>query len=254
MFGIIDGRDVGLNEFLGVRQLGSIYEGLLEYRVGVAAEELVTVRQGGKETWRPAAERGKAKAIETKQPGELYLATDKGERKATGSYYTPDYIVKYIVEQTLGPLVEEIRNDQLGIRKGEGSAAGRFEAAILGLNVLDPAMGSGHFLVEATNFLARALATAELITNYELRITNEEKREESDLTYWKRRVVEACIYGVDKNELAVELAKLSLWLETVAADKPLSFLDHHLRHGDSLIGARSARNRRRWAATPYPAR
>ncbi len=222
---------------LGVRQLGSIYEGLLEYKVSVAAEAMVTVRKGGKETWQPAREGGKAKVIETRQPGELYLATDKGERKATGSYYTPDYIVKYIVEQTLGPLVEEarekIRDTKYEIR--DKSAAARFEAAILSLNVLDPAMGSGHFLVEATNFLARALATADLATSDELRVSSED---ESDLTYWKRRVVEACIYGVDKNELAVELAKLSLWLETVAADKPLSFLDHHLRHGDSLIGAR----------------
>ncbi len=222
---------------LGVRQLGSIYEGLLEYKVSVATEAMVTVRKGGKETWQPAREGGKAKVIETRQPGELYLATDKGERKATGSYYTPDYIVKYIVEQTLGPLVEKarekIRDTKYEIR--DKSAAARFEAAILSLNVLDPAMGSGHFLVEATNFLARALATADLATSDELRVSSED---ESDLTYWKRRVVEACIYGVDKNELAVELAKLSLWLETVAADKPLSFLDHHLRHGDSLIGAR----------------
>jgi hypothetical protein len=60
---------------------------------------------------------------------------------------------------------------------------------------------------------------------------------EADLVHWRRRVVEACIYGVDKNEMAVELAKLSLWLVTAAADKPLSFLDHHLRHGDSLVGA-----------------
>src|SRR5690606_21774598 len=109
------------------------------------------------ETWLPARERGKTKVIETKAPGELYLATDKGERKATGSYYTPDYIVKYIVEQTLGPLVEEARgritNYELRITNEERAA--RFVEEILRLNVLDPAMGSGHFLVEATNYLAR---------------------------------------------------------------------------------------------------
>jgi hypothetical protein len=138
---------------LGVRQLGSIYEGLLEYRVGVAAEPMVTVRRGGKETWLPARERGKTKVIETKQPGELYLATDKGERKATGSYYTPDYIVKYIVEQTLGPLVEEARERvkaQVRAERARGAtadlglAARLFEEEVLALNVLDPAMGSGH--------------------------------------------------------------------------------------------------------------
>ncbi|MCZ2115227.1 MAG: BREX-1 system adenine-specific DNA-methyltransferase PglX, partial [Anaerolineae bacterium] len=226
---------------LGVRQLGSIYEGLLEYKVSVAKEEMVSVRSKSKEVWLPARERPKGNVIERKKPGELYLSTDKGERKATGSYYTPDYIVKYIVEQTLGPLVEAAKT-----KAEEGrDPAGQFERAILSLNVLDPAMGSGHFLVDATNYLARALATSELAGSQSV-----SDPAESDLTYWKRRVVEACIYGVDKNELAVELAKLSLWLETVAADKPLSFLDHHLRHGDSLIGARLAD----LAGPPTPAR
>jgi hypothetical protein len=225
---------------LGVRQLGSVYEGLLEYKVSKAEEEMVTVRKGGKETWVQATTRGKAKALETRQPGELYLATDKGERKATGSYYTPDYIVKYIVEQTLGPLVEEARervsgrvaeSELLDEEEKQALGARLFEKEILKLNVLDPAMGSGHFLVDATNYLARVLATDEYTTAV------HDGAEEADLTYWQRRVVEACIYGVDKNELAVELAKLSLWLVTVSGDKPLSFLDHHLRHGDSLIGA-----------------
>ncbi len=95
-----------------------------------------------------------------------------------------------------------------------------------------PTLRSGHFLVEATEYMALALATDPYV---ETEVSVEE-----DLLYWKRRVVERCIYGVDKNPLAVELAKLSLWLATVAADKPLSFLDHHLQCGDSLIGARVA--------------
>ncbi|MFZ0548916.1 MAG: hypothetical protein WAM60_25940, partial [Candidatus Promineifilaceae bacterium] len=251
---------------LGVRQLGSIYEGLLEYKIAVAEEALVTVRKGGVERWIPASERGRSAATDHRQPGELYLATDKGERKATGSYYTPDYIVKYITEQTLTPLIEEARTRvearveaaKLPTKaEREQKGAEWFVDEILALNVLDPAMGSGHFLVEATHFLARALATDRFVVtpNIKTRFSdlsqNQEPaqasghqqdggEEETDLTYWKRRVVEACIYGVDKNEMAVELCKLSLWLETVAADKPLSFLDHHLRHGDSLVGARLA--------------
>ncbi|MBK7216593.1 MAG: Eco57I restriction-modification methylase domain-containing protein [Candidatus Promineofilum sp.] len=266
-----NGRDLGYEAVdyrtLGVRQLGSIYEGLLEYRVSLAVEPMVTVRKGGKETWLPARERGQAKSIETRQPGQLYLATDKGERKATGSYYTPDTIVKYIVEQTLGPLVEEAwkqatRGEGRGASEEKTAAVGRrFAAGVLALNVLDPAMGSGHFLVEATNFLARALveravagpaddpplatghpsasedADSATVNNVLAPRHAPPATAESEITTWRRRVVEACIYGVDKNELAVELAKLSLWLETAAADKPLSFLDHHLRHGDSLIGA-----------------
>ena len=231
---------------LDVRQLGSIYEGLLEYKVAIATEEMVTIRKGSTETWIPASQRGRAKALtHRRQPGELYLATDKGERKATGSYYTPDYIVEYIVAQTLDPLVEQARQTVKDQVRQTGSldpvernrqSAHHFIAEILSLNVLDPAMGSGHFLVEAMNYLARALAT----DNYVQAVPSEAEGwggTESDLLYWQRRVVEACIYGVDKNPMAVELAKLSLWLKTAAADKPLSFLDHHLRHGDSLIGA-----------------
>ncbi len=223
---------------LGVRQLGSIYEGLLEYAPRAATEPMVTVRRKGLEVWVPAAERGKAKALEQRQVGELYLATDKGERKATGSYYTPDYIVKYMVEQTLNPLIEEARQRVKEGAAGQDSAqanAQRFIDEILALNVLDPAMGSGHFLVEATDHLARALATDEWVQG-----ESGSDDAEADLVYWRRRVAEACIYGVDKNPMAVELAKLSLWLVTVAKDKPLSFLDHHLRHGDSLVGARLA--------------
>ncbi len=238
-------KDGGLPAFqavdyrtLDVRQLGSIYEGMLEYKVTVAETEMVTVSRGGVETWLPLAQKGKAKTLaERRQPGDLYLTNDKGERKATGSYYTPDYIVEYIVAHTLGPLVAAARERAQAGPANETAA--RFVAEILRLNVLDPAMGSGHFLVEATNYLARALATDERVTVPGAPVpgTPAPDTPDTDLLYWKRRVVEACIYGVDKNPMAVELAKLSLWLKTAAADKPLTFLDHHLRHGDSLIGA-----------------
>jgi Alw26I/Eco31I/Esp3I family type II restriction m6 adenine DNA methyltransferase len=100
------------------------------------------------------------------------------------------------------------------------------------LKVLDPAMGSGHFLSRATDFLAEAIATDPFVK------APPELAEDSELTYYRRRVVESCIYGVDLNPLAVELAKLTLWLTTMAKSKPLSFLNHHLRAGNSLIGAR----------------
>ncbi len=239
---------------LDVRQLGSIYEGMLEYKVAIADEEMVTISKSGVETWVPISQKGKAKTFaDRRQPGDLYLTNDKGERKATGSYYTPDYIVEYIVENTLGPLVEQARERVKAQTRQTGSlneaerqrqSAERFIAEILRLNVLDPAMGSGHFLVEATHYLARALATDDYVQASPAQTGPFSQNSpiaaptaESDLLYWKRRVVEACIYGVDKNPMAVELAKLSLWLKTAAADKPLSFLDHHLRHGDSLIGA-----------------
>jgi hypothetical protein len=202
---------------LDVRHLGSIYEGLLEYKLRVADEEMVAVKRRGKEQWIPATEAGSSCVLEHIHPGSVYLATDRGERKATGSYYTPDYIVKYIVEHTVGPLIEEKMQEDDPI---EG---------ILSLKVLDPAMGSGHFLVEATDRLAHALVEALGAA--------EEEPEEQDIRWARREVVERCMYGVDLNPLAVELAKLSLWLHTVAEGKPLNFLDHHLKVGNSLIGA-----------------
>ncbi|HEY6542430.1 MAG TPA: DNA methyltransferase, partial [Ktedonobacteraceae bacterium] len=187
----IDYRD------LSVRNLGSIYEGLLEYHLEN------TLDQDG---W------------------TIDLLNDKGERKATGSYYTPDYIVKYIVDATLGPALAKAV-------QGVESEKARIEA-VLALKVLDPSMGSGHFLVEATEYIARFLV--------ELNAHPETSTRDVDLAYWKWRVVQSCIYGVELNPLAVELAKLSLWLSTVARDRPLSFLDHHLRTGNALIGARLA--------------
>lgn len=190
---------------LDVRHLGSIYEGLLEHALRVADEDLPAVREDGR-TVRDAV-----------PAGELYLATEKGERKTTGSYYTPDYVVQYIVRRTLEPLVQD-----------------RTPEEILGLRVLDPAMGSGHFLVAATSFLARAAVDAaekgdQAVLGEFARLNPEHLR---------RLVVERCICGVDRNPRAVELSKLSLWLATVQRGKPLNFLDHHLKCGDSLLGAR----------------
>jgi type I restriction-modification system DNA methylase subunit len=238
---------------LAIRHLGSIYEGLLEYKLAYAAEEMAVVRRGKGEQIVPASTAGNDKVVERFPAGQVYLVTDRGERKATGSYYTPDYIVKYIVEQTLGPLADaqaEAVEAEIAALKARNKGAARrtkayqdemarlqkgFADQVLALNVLDPAMGSGHFLVEATDYLARRVVEAG-VTTPELGGGNEA----SELGYWRRRVVERCIYGVDLNPLAVELAKLSLWLATVARGKPLSFLDHHLRCGNSLVGARVA--------------
>ena len=198
---------------LDVRHLGNIYEGLLEYQPQIAAEDLVIVSKRGGETVAPESSPNQEIAY---PEGAVYLLTDKGERKATGSYYTPDYIVRYIVENTLGPLCE-----------------GKTVDEILSLKILDPATGSGHFLVGVVDYLAE-----ELITHPDAAHMTETASEETELAYWRRRVVESCVYGVDLNPMAVELAKLSLWLHTVAKGEPLSFLDHHIRCGNSLIGTK----------------
>lgn len=202
---------------LGVRELGSIYEGLLEHQPRVAQEPMVAVRDDKRERVVPEKEARGKKILVRYDTGQVYLTLHQGERKATGSYYTPDYIVKYIVQNTLGPLLEETR------QRGDD----QFDS-ILALKVLDPAMGSGHFLVEATDYLARALVEA---------LGEASAEREDDIRWARREIVEGCIYGVDLNPLAVELAKLSLWLHTASKDKPLNFLDHHLRCGDSLMGA-----------------
>jgi hypothetical protein len=209
---------------LSLRHLGGIYEGLLEYKLKLADQEMVAVKEKGTIKWIPSSEADKdfSEFDEDKrvEQGELFLVTDRGERKATGSYYTPDYIVKYIVENTVGPVVEE--------KLKEAKTEEEKIDAILSMKVLDPAMGSGHFLVETVDFLASKLAK---IT----KAKGEEK--ERDIDWAKRKVARNCVYGVDVNPLATELAKVSLWLNTMAEDKPLSFLDHHLKTGNSLIGA-----------------
>ncbi|MDE0299037.1 MAG: N-6 DNA methylase [Candidatus Poribacteria bacterium] len=198
---------------LDVRHLGNIYEGLLEYQPQIADQDLVIVSKKKSETVAPPIRSNQEIAY---REGEVYLLTDKGERKATGSYYTPEYIVRYIVENTLAPLCKDKSVDE-----------------ILSLKVLDPATGSGHFLVGVVDYLAE-----ELITHPKAPFMTETESEETELAYWRRRVVESCVYGVDLNPMAVELAKLSLWLHTVAKGEPLSFLDHHIRCGNSLIGAK----------------
>jgi hypothetical protein len=138
------------------------------------------------------------------------------QRKATGSFYTPRSITDYLVRRTLSPLVRGLAPD-----------------AILRLRVVDPAMGSGAFLVAACRYLAR---------RYELAILDRDDCLAGDIgpddrSRFRRLVAQHCLFGVDANPTAVQLARLSLWLATLAADRPLTFLDHHLAAGDSLIGA-----------------
>jgi len=209
---------------LNIRHLGSVYEGLLEHQFK-AADNRKVLENG---EWQDFSETSKdwEKFDETKRvdENELYLTNESGERKATGSYYTPEYIVEYIVENTVGPKVEE------KIEEAEENGE-NILPKILELNVCDPAMGSGHFLTEATEYIANQIVEHAKLENQEI----DEK--EDELNWAKRQVVQNCIYGVDINELAVELGKLSLWIETMAEGKPLNFLDHHLKHGNSLIGS-----------------
>ncbi len=291
---------------LGVRQLGSIYEGLLEFRLRIADSDLPPVAErGGRRTTRLAASRGVRDRTGVKK-GEPYLANDNSERKATGSYYTPDHIVQYIVEHTVGPVLtrklEELRGNfraaektyhqklsnakadprvlwdwklrnQKSIAKSKAPTEEEFRAyatdityeqhrdlveKLFNIRVLDPAMGSGHFLVEAVDYITDALlnflnafpanpvtaamnrtrkSILESLTDQGIETDMLLEKQLTDVHLIKRHVLKRCIYGVDLNPLAAELAKVSLWLDAFTIGAPLSFLDHHVRVGNSLIGA-----------------
>lgn len=191
---------------LSVEQLGSIYERLLE-------RELVQ-KEGG-----------------------IDVRLNVFARKGSGSYYTPDALVSLIIKETIGPLVEERSAEQ-----------------ILDLKICDPAMGSGHFLTSLVDYLSdRVIEAMAAVDASPLAARIEAMRETimanaakggwridaerlDDRHIVRRMVLKRCVYGVDKNPMAVELAKVSLWLHTFTAGAPLSFLDHHLRCGDSLFG------------------
>jgi hypothetical protein len=214
---------------LDTRHLGSIYEGLLEHEFRIAPEEYAAVSDGGNQIWKPATEVSVADAIETVEKGQVYVVNDDGERKATGAYYTPDYVVTYIIEETLGPLVEGIDADLRaeGFDPDDSEYFRRYWQRVTDLKVLDPAMGSGHFLTKATGYL----------TEQVMSVVREQEIQSYDERDLRRTIAKECIYGVDLNGMAVELAKLSMWLETLAADQPLAFLDHHLKAGNSLVGS-----------------
>ena len=232
---------------LNVLQLGSIYERLLEHEVA-----RVERADGG---------------------GEIVVRLNLFARKDSGSFYTPDDLVGLIVRETVGPLIDarraafEARAQALARsrrRKADRLAAlRRLDPAerILDLRVCDPAMGSGHFLVGLVDYLAdrviAAMADAEAaVEGYVSPLTERiddvrrtilqnaqtfdwaiDPAQLDDRRIVRRIVLKRSVYGVDKNPMAVELAKVSLWLHTFTAGAPLSFLDHHLRCGDSLFGA-----------------
>ena len=299
---------------LDVEDLGRVYEALLELEPGIAAERMCRLRRQKLEVVVPAAQGEKYRAAENRHhrsevrvpedepeeddepaedeekttatgkktkvdwieeipPNRFYLRVGLG-RKASGSYYTPDSFVRFLVQETLGP--------QVGARSPKENPD---PAAILALKVADIAVGSGHFLVQACRFLGAALYEAcrlcdEKAVEAQNRVdgaTSAVEREAAltEAESWRRRVVDLpdpndelvaylpsrasegsesgisqrkaealcrrlvavhCLYGVDKNPLAVELTKLSLWIECHAEGLPLTFLDHRIVVGDSITG------------------
>ncbi len=173
---------------LGSEELGSVYESLLERHPEVRADT-----------------------------ASFRLSTVSGnERKTTGSYYTPSSLIGSLIDSAVGPVLDDAAKSRDP------------EAAILGIRVVDPACGSGHFLIAAAHRIARALATAR---------TGEIEPAPEAMRSALRDVIGHCLFGVDANPMAVELCKVSLWLEAMAPGRPLSFLDHRILCGNSLLGA-----------------
>ena len=233
---------------MSVQQLGSIYERLLERE---------PVRDGD---------------------GKIVIRPNPYARKDSGSFFTPQELVDLIVDRTLKPLAEErlkAFEDKAGELKSDRRPKAQRKAdllkldpaeAVLNLKVLDPAMGSGHFLVTVVDFLSDTIAElieyvpvvpewldgdyvsplvkrvaairSEILQRAEASGWILDEAQLTDQAIIRRMVLKRCIYGVDKNPLTVELAKVSLWLHSFTVGAPLSFLDHHLRCGDSLIGLR----------------
>lgn len=249
-----DGKGIDYQN-LSVRQLGSLYEALLEYSVRQAETDLAIVKD-------EILDMKFAKGMKYERiidEGELYLSAGGLARKGTGSYFTPEKIVKFLVKKGLEPIFADREKRfaelyQKWRNSGDKEAGEKSTEALLDIQVVDPAMGSGHFLVnvvdEITKWIMGVLdkyPDAPLEREIEedrKRIIEEQKSKRIELdtdlltfnVILKRMVMKRCVFGVDINPLAVELAKVSLWLDSFTIGTPLTFLDHHIRTGDSLIG------------------
>ncbi len=185
---------------LGSEELGSVYESLLELhpRLNVDAAAFTLESAAG------------------------------SERKTTGSYYTPTALINELLDSALEPVIRErVAGHQSRVTGHSSRMTGDAESALLAIKVMDPAAGSGHFLIAAAHRLAAHLAR--------IRSGDEEPSPDARRTAL-RDVVRHCIYGVDINPMAVELCKVGLWLETLDPGKPLGFLDRNIQCGNSLIG------------------
>ena len=230
---------------LSVREFGTIYEGLLESRLAVAQDDLTVSRIKGEDQYVPAV--GDDEVVVP--AGSVYLHNRSGVRKATGSFFTKPFAVEHLLDHALEPALDDHITRLETLREADDGAA--LAEAFFDFRCADIAMGSGHFLVAALDRIEARLSawltlnpvpavSAELLR---LRKTAEDalgdlssgvEIESSSLL--RRQVARHCVYGVDRNRVAVELARLAIWVHTFVPGLPLSLLDHNLVHGDSLTG------------------
>lgn len=228
---------------LSVREFGTIYEGLLESNLSVAQADLSIDRSSG--AYVPAR-RGTPVDVPA---GQVYFHNRSGTRKATGSYFTKPFAVEHLLEHALEPALDDhLHRVQRALDVGDDAAA---TAAFFDFRCVDVAMGSAHFLVAAVDRIERRLSaflalhpipavTAELdgLRQAALATLGDLAAgvEIENSSLLRRHIARRCIYGVDRNRIAVELARLAVWIHTFVPGLPLSFLDHNLVEGDSLTG------------------
>ena len=197
---------------LNVDEIGAIYESLLEYIPRISSKT---------ETIESANKKNKHNSQKEISPNTFFLDPRGTSRKTSGSYYTHPGLVNALIESALVPVVET-KVKEAGPNKDNQ------EKALLSLKICDPACGSAAFLIAATEYLGEKLAKIRI---------QDEYPNDTEIRHARRDILRHCIYGVDLNPMAVELAKVSLWLTAATNDLPLNFLDHKIKCGNSLISA-----------------
>jgi len=234
---------------IGVREFGVIYEGLLESELSVAEQPLGIEVDDGNEHYVPIDVEENPDAEIVIEENEVYLHGQSGERKATGTYYTKTRFVEHLLDHSLEPAIDEHieRIDRLREEEGDNAAADAF----FDIRISDISMGSGHFLVGAVDRIESRLyayLTENPLPPVEEELDNLEDAaleafQDEDYAppiergqLLRRQVARRCVYGVDINPLATELARLSIWVHTFVPGLPLTFLEYNLRAGDSIVG------------------
>lgn len=220
---------------LEISHLGLIYEGLLSLRLSQADQPLKYDERTDR--YMPAGEGQDADVAQ----GELFYQTTSGGRKAAGVYYTPQLIVRHLVNHAVLPALDEHLERVAAIADRDPKRA---TDLLFDFRVLDPAMGSAHFLVDALDRIAERIGTflaerplkpvIKMLDELRAEAKWEGRIEDGDL--FRRLVLKRCIFGVDLSGMAVEVAKVSLWLASFVPGLSLTYLGHNLRQGDALVG------------------
>jgi hypothetical protein len=246
-----EGKDLGPVDFrsLGVREFGTIYEGLLESELSEATEDLVLKSKDGDQIYVSAGKKDEPAVRE----GEFYLHNKSGARKASGAYFTKEFAVDHLLDLALDKGLDA------HLSKLDGMSENDAAEALFDFRIADIAMGSGHFLIFAIDRIERKFRSylekrplpAVRLQLQELReaankelgemaVSVENKLEDAALL--RRLIARRCIYGVDMNPISVQLAQLAVWIHTFVPGLPLSFLEHNLIQGNSLVGVANQRD------------